>query len=214
MKEKEHVASDDAKKNILKGVNKKIRNRNIIIGALSAVIVAVIAFGAVYFLYEDKVPMGSHEYLTLVNGSNKNIDKGDFKGIRAYTKESTINEEYSKPRLYNHIYMNLPLRLLASLEDNWHTHIEENSDGTSSLFFYMSERRIYDSDINNSGSAETEILFTSHLCDTCEEGKAIKPITKIYYLVYDYDNFNKDGFEKVRKDAVLLWDQASEKSEK
>lgn len=240
---KETSASDDAKKNILKGVNKKIRRRNIIIAACSAVLVIAIGVVAYIMLFVVQSPITADDYVenlydksnnglpdckeeehsdTVTNapcnsgsgevivGSGETYKKEQFSGVRAYTKYQTINELDDRALDYNQIVMPMELALLASLDSNWHTHVENNADGTATLYFYMSENLINKTGFWSEGTAEIDILFGWHQCDTCEEGTVLNPITKIYYLVYDYDNFSKEGFENVRDDAVLLWDKSTE----
>lgn len=226
------MEKDEAKANIIRGVNKKLKRRGVVIAGVAAVAV-VAAVGILYYmLFVRQTPVEVEDYVAglpacvedeatggvkntpcdsgageIVAGSGDKSDADSFAGVWAYTKRQTINELDGRELDYNQVVLPTSLAFMGSLSDNWHTHVKSNGDGTASLYFYMSESVVYRTGGWSDGTASVDILFGYHLCDTCAEGEVIAPITRIYYLIYDYDNFDAAGFERVAGGAVLLWEK-------
>ncbi|MFV0484681.1 MAG: hypothetical protein ACK5MU_00400 [Candidatus Saccharimonadales bacterium] len=214
--------NEKAKKNILKGVNRKIRWRVIKV-AIASIVVCLLA-GAVtyYFLYVRQIP----------------LEASRFTNVRIDRKEQTINQISDDKLPYNELKYYMTSIWEVSLYANRQYYLEENSDDkTASIYFYFSQTHMQqveaERDSNNTrkvldqfaaeGGAEymretanitvegmdgvnSVGLVTPELFHTDLDG-VLKDITKVYYLVYDFDNFDQQGFDKAKSGAVLLWEK-------
>lgn len=200
--------NEKAKENILKGVNKKIKIRGVRIAFISCIICLVIA-GIIYFqFFVIQKPISENLFngteIIYENGYGKILNVDKFSDVKVDLKLETINEVDKRELPYNHLYIPIKESLLFSLKTNGHFHIKNNTDNTATLYFYMSETLVQKNYCNDSFGWYVDVLVTPDLCKTDE---FINEITKVYYLVYDYDNFNEQEFQNNKTKAVLLWEK-------
>lgn len=214
---------DEAKDNILKGVNKKLKRRNLIIAAASLG-VCLVAGGIVYFsLFVKQIPLAA----------------SDFTNVFVNRSAQTINEITSEELPYNQLKMQIANLSELSIYAERKYYLEKNADGeTASIYFYMSQTRMQRSEAKKQSEESSRFLaeyaatqgedYAKEVANISvvgmEEGinsiglvspqvfhtdleGALRNITKVYYLVYDFDNFNQDNFERSKKDAILLWQE-------
>lgn len=183
---------DQAKANILKGVNKKIKRRGINI-AIITVITCLIIGSIIYFVFFAK---------------QEPIEANILKNVEIETRMETINQLDSRQLPYNHLAFKVD-RVLFDTEHHLYVENDDNNN-TASLYFYMSQNKMQKAKNEKmektqkiEESISTDILLYPELCNTDK----INEITKIYYLVYDYDNIKQDEFNKAKSEAILLWEK-------
>ena len=184
--------NEETKVNILKKVNKKIQRREIRIVLVTVLICLVIAIAVYFSLFKLRIPLSIET----------------FKNVRIETKLETIGELDDRELEYSHLCFD-------ENELHWYQQMEfyiENDDkeNTSTLYFYMSENRIEKMKNKDIGGIHEKnniincsILLYPQLCRTDK----INEITKVCYLVYDYENIDKEDFNKVKNSATVLWEK-------
>lgn len=182
-------SNNDAKENILKGINRKLKIRAIKISAISIVTCLLIVIILYFIFWVKQVP----------------ISADIFKNVSIETKLETINELDSKELMYNHLVYNINRNIFYG---DMHFYVENNDkNNISSLYFYMSENYVQKLKNKNLGThfpleeVNVSILLYPDLCNTDK----INEITKVYYLIYNYNNFKQEEFNKIKSEAVLLW---------
>lgn len=183
---------DKAKDNILKGVNRKlkIRERKIALISITFCILIGIVVYLVFFVKQTPI--------------NVNI----FKDVRIERRLSTINQIDDGELQYNHLVFNIDknISIASFAKTNVHYfHIKNNEDNSSvELYFYMTENYMQKSKSKLKQPIPVDIMLNPELLST-NKYSIFKEITKVYYLVYDYDNFNQQDFDEAKSQAVLLW---------
>lgn len=223
-------SKEQAKIEILKGVNRKIRRRGIRIATISVIICLIIGSIAYFLLFVKQTP----------------IEAKSFREVSIETKLETIQQLDTKELSYNHLKFTVDHNIWYSLtESNAHFYVENNDDeNTATLYFYISESymqkkkgekineemlKSLEQSIEETKHNETEkydqeqterlrqelssedksntwdMLLTPSICKT--NNGHINEITKVYYLVYDYDNMKQEQFNQVKETATLLWEK-------
>lgn len=184
--------NDETKVNILKRVNKKIQRRERKIVLVTVLICLMIGIAVYFSLFKLRTPLIGET----------------FKNVRIETKLETIGELDNRELEYSHLCFDVN-------ELYWYNkmefYIENNKENTSTLYFYMSESNIekiknknIDDQIHEKNNViNCNILLYPKLCKTDK----INEITKVCYLVYDYENMNKEEFNKAKASAKVLWEK-------
>ena len=183
---------DQAKENILKGVNQKIKRRGIMIALISIITCIVVGIFVYFIFFAKQVP----------------IDAKFFKDVNIEIRMETINELDSRKLPYHHLAFTIN-RTLLNVER--HLYVEnDDQNNTATLYFYISENAIQkakndklDKKYSTEESISTNMLLYPELCKTDK----INEITKVYYLVYDYNKIKQDEFDKAKAEAILLWEK-------
>lgn len=186
-------SNEEVKANILRGVSYKIKKREIKIVIVS-IIVSLLIVSILYFLFfAKKIP----------------IEVTRFKNVSIERSNATINQLDSRELPYNNLIFSIDLTLF-NVEREFY--VENNdSDNTSTLYFYMSQnyiqqirnKKIREEITTEENLIETHMLLYPKLCHTDK----IHEITKVYYLIYDYKNLKQEEFNKAKSEAVLLWEK-------
>lgn len=185
---------EEAKANILRGVNKKMRIKGMIIAVTSISICLLIGIIG-YFIF--RTPMKTVDIM--------NADL--FKDACIETRMQIITEVDSQEVLYNHLHIPLTDAMISAMNDKSHYYVENNDDNTATLYFYISECYQKEDDNSRRFEYDTDILLHPLNPSIRKTGNQIPEITKVYYLVYDYDNFNEQEFEKMKSEAIMLWEK-------
>lgn len=195
---------DKAKVNILKGVNQKLKMRGIRIAIISIVTCILIGASAYFMLFVKQTAFNSEA----------------FKDVKIEIKMATINQLSDEELPYNHLIFNSDDSLMYV---NTHFHIENNEENkTSTLYFYVTQSYMQKKEEQNAKKkfkkewmkynperdwvdvpTQVDIMLNTVTCNIDH----INEVAKVYYLVYDYDNFNQQNFNKAKSEAVLLWDK-------
>jgi len=182
----------ETKANILKKVNKKIKIREIKIAIITVLICLLIGIGIYFILFGWHTPISSSK----------------LKNVRIETKRQTIGELDARELEYNQLCFDCN-------ELYWYKNLKfyvENDDqeNTATLYFYLmgenniekmkrKNNRLYDS--NN--IINCNILLYPKLCNTDK----INEITKVCYLIYNYEHLNKEEFNEAKTSAIVLWEK-------
>lgn len=185
---------DKVKDNILKGVNKKLKIRSIKI-AITSIIVCTLIGIVGYLLLRTPIIR-----IDIMNADS-------FKNVSIETRMQTITEVDDKELLYNHFFIDLTDSMISAMNEKTHFYVKNNSDNTAILYFYISENYIKEDDNSRIFKYNVDMLLHPHNPNILKTDNFISEITKVYYLVYDYDNFNQQDFDKVKDEAVLLWEK-------
>lgn len=196
---------DEAKVNILKAVNHRVKMRGIRIAVIS--IIACILVGAIvyYMLFVKQTPYSAES----------------FNSVRIEMKMETINQISDEYLPYNHLIFASDNASILMRDSNMNFYVENSDDNTSTLYFYFSQsymqkveaqknvdkfkKRVIQDGGEYDESYEADILLSTAICQT--NNGNINEITKVYYLVYDYDNINQEKFNEEKSEAVLLWEK-------
>lgn len=197
--------NDEAKDNILKKVSYKIRMRGIMIAIISVISCIFIVAIAYSMLFIKQTPYSAKS----------------FNNVRIETKMETINQISDECLPYNHLIFTSDNTHMLMFDSNMNFYVENDDDNTSTLYFYFSKsymqkissqkdadkfkERVQKDGVEYNESHEANILLSTAICQT-DNGK-INEITKVYYLVYDYDNIDKEKFNEEKSKAVLLWEK-------
>lgn len=213
---------DKSKDNIIKGVNKKLRRRNVRVVAVSILVCLFVAAVTYFMLFVRQVPLSASEF------TNVRVDK----------KVQTINQISDEELEYNQLKFYMSDAIQLSVYANRQYYLEKNDDGsTASIYFYYSQTYMQRAEAEKRAKEVREELdryaeeqgedYKEETANIYVEGMegvnsnalvsptifrtdldgALREITKVYYLVYDYDNLNKADFEKAKNGAVLLWEK-------
>lgn len=212
--------ANQPKTNILKKISKKMRRRNIAI-AVTSITVCLLAVIITYFmLFVRQVPIDASEF------TNVRVDTK----LQTINQISDNALEYSQLKFYMENIFDLSVYANRQyyLEKN-------NDAKSASIYFYYSQTAMQKNEATNRSEQITKeleeyaeaqgenykeeiaqiyledmegvnsnILVSPQLFRTDLEG-ALREITKVYYLVYDYDNLS--NFETAKTNAVLLWEK-------
>ena len=170
---------EKSKVEILKGVNKKIKRKNIIIGIASALIVLLISIVVYYVNQPKEIPI--------------KYNKNNFE-----TSEGTaIGENGEEKQLFVTIRNTTEYGIAQSII------LKDEDSDEASLYFYATEAENKD----KNESKLFGFSLTDKVHSPTNNGEIVE-ISKIYYLVSDYYlPFDKDNFEKDIKNAILIWER-------
>jgi hypothetical protein len=176
---------EQVKIKVLKGVNKKIKRKNIIISITSSLIVLLISIGVYTGIY-------------LANQPKENpikYNKNNFETSEGTAIEGETGKEVKQ--LFVTIRNTSEYGIAQSIVLK-----DENSD-KASLYFYATEAK-------NKDKNESKIFgfsLTDKVHSPTNNGEIVE-ISKIYYLISDYYlPFDKENFEKDIKNAILIWEK-------
>lgn len=219
---------DETKANILKGVNKKLKKRNLTIAAATILGCAAIGITAFSIFWANKPIVTAEEVAHIYVQVAKQgeitpyqVDhfKNQIADVKAYTKRGTINEADSRELAYNHIYIPFTNSLFgAPLADLGFFYAENHPDGTATLYYYLGDnaaQREYASKtqpfsgdgVTYVGDNSSSIFMIDMLVYPAlvQQTEPLGEITKIYYLIYDYKNLDQAEFDQAKTAATLLW---------
>ena len=206
---------NNAKNNILKGLNKKIRQKNVVVAIVSIAACLLVITTTYFMLFVKQVP----------------LSPDDFMNVRVDTKIQTINQISDDELPYNQLKMNVVTPDRLSFYATQKFYLEKNTDEeTASIYFYMSQthmQRVEAEKESKRISKEQGERHREEIANITVEGMeganwialvspelfhtdlktALLEVTKVYYLVYDYDDFDQSSFDKIKSDAVLLWEK-------
>jgi len=200
-------SKDNAKANILKGVSQKLKIKRIKVALISIVSCLSIGLIAYIMLFVKQTPVSVADFKDanatheITPGDGKPLGVNEFYNVKIELKRQTINEVDNRELPYNVLFLPVRENLLFSTK-NYHFYAENHTNGTATLYFYMSQSLIQKMHTPDSGKAYLEMLLYPELCHTEE---TLNEITNVYYLVYNYDNMNKADFDKAKTEATLLW---------
>lgn len=198
--------NNKTKENILKGVNRKIKIQGIKIAIISTVICILIGAITYFMLFIRQNP----------------YPPDIFDSIRIEMKMETINQISDEFLPYNHLIFISDNTTMLTDDLDMNFYVENRNDNTATLYFYFSQSYMQKIDaqkkvdkfkkyvIQNGGkyqeeSYESDILLSTAICQT--NNGSIYEITKVYYLVYNYDNLKEEKFNKDKEKATLLWEK-------
>lgn len=183
-------SQEKIKDNILKGVNKKLRIREIKIAIISIIFCILVGIVIYVLVFVKQTP----------------INAETFKNVHIERRLESINEVSSEELQYNHLVFTINKDIFYSLS-NAHYYIEDSeNDNSVILYFYMTENYMQKSKSKLEQSMPVDIMLNPELLIT-NKYSIFKEITKVYYLVYDYNNFNQQDFDNAKNQAVLLWEK-------
>jgi cellobiose-specific phosphotransferase system component IIC len=193
---------DEAKDNILRGVSKKLRYRALKIAAVAVIACVLVGAFAYFMLFVRQTPMSAT----------------NFTDVRVDRTLQTINQVSDQALEYNQLKMNIANLEVMSAYAERQYYLEKNDDGeTASIYFYMSQTHMQkaeaegkskeiQAELEGWGKENSKALVTPRAFHTDLEG-ALREITKVYYLVYDYANFSQQSFDSAKSGAVLLYEK-------
>lgn len=212
-----------AKENILKGIKRKLRLRTMKIIGISILSCIGIAFFGYYILFVQQHPLRAEQFSDVsIKRVVETINEMDNRELTYNHLNFTVDQEiwYS----------------LIQERDN-HFYIEKNKDNqTSSLYFYLSESYVQryqnkkfrkdrieylkstiqtEEEYNRLEATgafdETKGLTIGMLLNTKDCNTDIETvtteITKVYYLVYNYEHIKPEKFNRAKEEATLLWEK-------
>lgn len=196
---------DEAKSNILKAVNHKVRMRGIRIAVISIITCILIGVIVYYILFVKQTPYSAES----------------FNSVRIEMKMETINQISDEYLPYNHFIFASDNTSILMHDSNMNFYVENGDNNTSTLYFYFSQSYMQKVEAQKSvdkfkkyviqdggeydESCEANILLSTAICQT--NNGNINEITKVYYLVYDYNHINQKKFDEEKSKAVLLWEK-------
>lgn len=215
------MEEDIVKENILKQVNKKIKRRGIkiiLISVLACILIGLIGF---YFIFVKETPLSADLFYdvniykkaqTINEIDNRELpyNQLDFKVKQTIWYSVTEGNSYfylhkkedGTATLYFYVSETLNQKSKNAKFNEERIKFIKNSFKGNEELEKQYEGRDFESEINE--PSHWNMLLSTTLCNTDLETILLE-ITEVYYLYYDYENINQTDFNKVKDQAVLLW---------
>lgn len=218
--------NEKGKENILREVNRKIKMRGIRISIITIIICILIGAIAYCFLWGKKTPIDAKCFKDVrIETKLETIHQMDNRELIYNHLKFTINtnlwyafsnayfyvenkDDQKSAELYFYISESYMQKLQGQKQNkemlktlNQEIQKSDQMENVDQEQLQRLRQELEQGD----RSIPSDILLTPELCKT-NTGK-INEITKVYYLVYDYDHIDQEKFEKAKSNALLLWEK-------
>lgn len=222
--------SNDVKSNILNKVNRKIKVRGLKISFFSIITCLLIVAILYILLFVKQTPISADSFKevsitqkkeiinpisgqeSLYNHLHFTVDHNIWYSVTESNAHfyAENNDDQNFATLYFYISESY-MQKWKGQKQNQETLKILNQDVKKSdpenlqKFDQEQLQRLRQELVNEEQSSPWDILLVSPLCQSNRDH--INEITKVYYLVYDYDKINQETFDTAKKDAILLWEK-------